>query len=134
MPGEAARFHPLDVSQGIEALRHLIAQLRGTGDGIVLVGRVGVTSHLGDLLRRARFPSRIEEGLLIRRGRERLAGLSLLPPAPRGAKPFLRRTTGEMVASDVQARFDGWILGNCGRRHPVRWGRKRYADGEVGGQ
>ncbi|HKH47905.1 MAG TPA: hypothetical protein VKM72_24880, partial [Thermoanaerobaculia bacterium] len=62
VPGEAVRFHPLEVSQGIEALRELIAQVQGTGEGIVLVGRVGVTSHLGDLLRRARVPSRIEEG------------------------------------------------------------------------
>jgi hypothetical protein len=62
VPGEATRFHPLDVSQGIEALRELIARVQGTGEGIALVGRVGVTSHLGDLLRRARIPSRIEEG------------------------------------------------------------------------
>jgi hypothetical protein len=35
--------------------------LQGTGEGIVLAGRVGITSHLGDLLRRARIPSRIED-------------------------------------------------------------------------
>lgn len=60
-PGEPARFHPLETGQGIDALRDLIARVEGTGDGIVLVGRVGVTSHFGDLLRRARIPSRIEE-------------------------------------------------------------------------
>jgi hypothetical protein len=55
------RYYPFEVSDGIEALRELIGRVRGTGEGIVLVGRVGVTSHLGDLLRRAQIPSRIEE-------------------------------------------------------------------------
>jgi hypothetical protein len=60
-PGDAERYHSLEISQGIDALRELIAKVQGTGDGIVLLGRVGVTSHFGDLLRRARIPSRIEE-------------------------------------------------------------------------
>ncbi|HEY6159277.1 MAG TPA: hypothetical protein VIV88_17650 [Gemmatimonadales bacterium] len=59
-PGEAARYHEFDVKGGIEALRKLIDAVKGSDDGIVLVGRVGVTSHFGDLLRRARVPSRIE--------------------------------------------------------------------------
>lgn len=57
----ASRFHVLETSRGIDALRELIAQVEGQGEGIVLVGHVGVTSHFGDLLRRARVPSRIEE-------------------------------------------------------------------------
>ena len=60
-PGEPERFHSLETAQGIDALRALIARIEGTGDGVVLVGHVGVTSHFGDLLRRARIPSRIEE-------------------------------------------------------------------------
>lgn len=60
-PGDAASYCFFEVSQGIEALRELIGKVRETGEGIVLVGRVGVTSHLGDLLRRAQIPSRIEE-------------------------------------------------------------------------
>jgi hypothetical protein len=60
-PGDAEHFHPFPVEQGIEALRELIARVEGTGEGVVLVGRVGVTSHFGDLLRRAKIPSRIEE-------------------------------------------------------------------------
>lgn len=58
-PGDATCFHRFDVNSGIEALRHLIART-GATEGIVLVGRVGITSHLGDLLRKARIPSRIE--------------------------------------------------------------------------
>ena len=45
----------------IEGLRKLIETVNGSGEGIVLVGRIGITSHFGDLLRRARIPSRIEE-------------------------------------------------------------------------
>jgi hypothetical protein len=60
-PGAAARFHPFHVEEGIEALRQLIRRVEGTGDGIAVIGRVGVTSHLGDVLRRARIPSRLED-------------------------------------------------------------------------
>lgn len=59
-PGAPKRFHRFDTDRGIEALRELIAMVSESGDGIILVGRVGITSHFGDLLRRARIPSRIE--------------------------------------------------------------------------
>ncbi|MFN2587013.1 MAG: hypothetical protein ABR613_02685 [Actinomycetota bacterium] len=59
-PGDAPRFHEFDVREGIAALRDLAGRVEGTGEGIVLVGGVGVTSHFGDILRRARIPSRIE--------------------------------------------------------------------------
>lgn len=58
-PGEASVFHRFDVTDGIEALRGLISHTN-SDEGIVLVGRAGITSHLGDLLRKARIPSRIE--------------------------------------------------------------------------
>lgn len=58
--GEAEHFQRFDVARGIDELRTLIARLRGTGEGIILVGHVGVTSHFGDLLRKAEIPSRIE--------------------------------------------------------------------------
>jgi hypothetical protein len=58
--GEASFYHRFDVTRGIDELRRLIAAVEGRGEGILLVGQVGVTSHLGDLLRRAEIPSRIE--------------------------------------------------------------------------
>ena len=61
VPGTARAYRHFDVEQGIDALRRLIEEVQGNGDGIVLIGRVGVTSHFGDLLRRAQIPSRIEE-------------------------------------------------------------------------
>ncbi|HEY7875714.1 MAG TPA: hypothetical protein VIG64_11400 [Actinomycetota bacterium] len=59
-PGDAGTFHRFAVEDGIEDLRALINRVQGTGAGIVLVGNVGITSHFGDLLRRAQVPSRIE--------------------------------------------------------------------------
>jgi hypothetical protein len=59
VPGTASRWHRFEVEHGIKALRQLIASVNG--DGIVLVGQVGVTSHFGDVLRKARVPSRIED-------------------------------------------------------------------------
>jgi hypothetical protein len=59
-PGSAASFHPFLVTEGIDALRRLISHLRNTEIGVVLIGDVGVTSHMGDLLRQARIPARLE--------------------------------------------------------------------------
>ncbi|NJL29735.1 MAG: hypothetical protein HC897_18530 [Thermoanaerobaculia bacterium] len=60
-PGEASRYRRFEVSGGLEALRASIAEVAATGEGIVLVGQVGVTSHFGDVLRKAQIPSRLEE-------------------------------------------------------------------------
>ncbi len=62
-PGDARLLHSFDVADGIDELRKLIARIEGTGDGVVLLGDVGVTSHMGDLLRRARIPARLEPRL-----------------------------------------------------------------------
>jgi hypothetical protein len=61
-PGEASHFIRFPVSGGLDALRMLIERVRGTKEGIVLVGEVGITSHMGDLLRKAEIPSRLERG------------------------------------------------------------------------
>jgi hypothetical protein len=58
VPGTAARFHRFD--RGLESLRSVVETAKASGDGIVLVGHVGVTSHFGDVLRRAGVPSRLE--------------------------------------------------------------------------
>lgn len=59
-PGKVSSYRRFPVTEGIEALRQLIEEVQLTGEGIILVGSVGITSHLGDLLRRARVPSRLE--------------------------------------------------------------------------
>jgi hypothetical protein len=58
-PGVPVRFHRIAVEKGLDSLRELIAKGLDTGEGIELVGRVGITSHFGDLLRSARIPSRL---------------------------------------------------------------------------
>jgi len=60
-PGNPTVEHRFAVEGGLDALRAFIDNLpRDQDNGIVLVGHVGVTSHFGDLLRRARIPSRVE--------------------------------------------------------------------------
>lgn len=57
--GDAREWRTFDTSAGLEALRALIDEVRERGEGIVLQGDVGVTSHFGDILRRAGVPSRL---------------------------------------------------------------------------
>jgi len=59
-PGEADTYRHFDVQDGLETLRELIEQVKGTGEGVIVHGNVGVTSHFGDILRKARIPSEIE--------------------------------------------------------------------------
>ncbi|MEW1584925.1 hypothetical protein AB0283_05690 [Micromonospora vinacea] len=43
---------------GLDELRHLLDQAAKAGRGIEVVGRIGVTSHVGDLLRKSDVPAR----------------------------------------------------------------------------
>ncbi|HKB67182.1 MAG TPA: hypothetical protein VKC61_15110 [Pyrinomonadaceae bacterium] len=58
-PGEPTSFHRFEVKEGIENLRKLIQRIK-KDEGIVIAGEIGITSHLGDLLRKAKIPSRIK--------------------------------------------------------------------------
>jgi hypothetical protein len=58
-PGKPLKYRRFRVENGLEPLRDLVDQVSSTGEGIVLVGDVGITSHFGDVLRRARIPSYI---------------------------------------------------------------------------
>lgn len=60
VPGVPTSEIRFDVTEGLEKLRQVIAQLPNTATGIVLVGDVGVTSHFGDVLRKAAVISRVE--------------------------------------------------------------------------
>ena len=57
-PGTPSRWHRFDPSLGLDKLRELIATVE-RGEGVEVAGDVGVTSHVGDLLRRAAVPSRL---------------------------------------------------------------------------
>ncbi|MFC7358890.1 hypothetical protein [Nocardioides astragali] len=57
-PGEAAAWIDFDPAKGLEVLRSLVEELRGGDRGVRVTGPVGITSHVGDLLRQAGIPGR----------------------------------------------------------------------------
>jgi hypothetical protein len=61
VPGEAAEWQIFDVSSGLEELRRLLAQLPAHV-GLQVRGEIGLTSHVADLLRKARRPARLQSG------------------------------------------------------------------------
>ena len=56
--GEAETWAEFDVSDGLEALRQKVAVLK-SHEGLLLKGRVGLTSHIADVLRKAKIPARM---------------------------------------------------------------------------
>jgi len=59
VPGEVESECDFDVSLGLSGLRELVELIRGKKIGIKLIGDVGMTSHIADVLRRYRIPARI---------------------------------------------------------------------------
>lgn len=58
VPGDVSEWIDFDVSQGLEELRSLSNSLK-PNIGIMLDRRVGLTSHLADVLRKAGVPARV---------------------------------------------------------------------------
>jgi hypothetical protein len=56
-PGHPVRYRTFPVENGLEALRALIEEVKRKDEGVALLGRVGITSHFGDVLRQAEVPS-----------------------------------------------------------------------------
>jgi hypothetical protein len=59
VPGETESDVDFEVSNGIAGLRQLVDLVAGKRIGINIIGDVGMTSHIADILRRHRIPSRI---------------------------------------------------------------------------
>lgn len=57
VPGETATWIEFDATAGIEHLRDLLGRLV-EGQGIIIAGEIGLTSHIADLLRKAKYPAR----------------------------------------------------------------------------
>ena len=57
-PGDVFDWTEFDASDGLGVLRELIARV-GDGQGILVKGDVGLTSHIADILRKAKITSRI---------------------------------------------------------------------------
>jgi hypothetical protein len=59
VPGEAQTEIDFHVREGLSGLRELVELAKGKSFGVRVVGKVGITSHIADILRRNRIPSRI---------------------------------------------------------------------------
>jgi hypothetical protein len=57
-PGTATEWRKYDPDSGLEVLRSLIAEARRDGSGVEVTRPVGLTSHVGDLLRDSNVPAR----------------------------------------------------------------------------
>ncbi|MER9851851.1 hypothetical protein NKJ55_32035 [Mesorhizobium sp. M0106] len=60
VPGEAKHWVSFDIENGLTELTKLVQSLRGKS-GILLRGDVGLTSHIADVVRKGRIPTRIEK-------------------------------------------------------------------------
>lgn len=58
VPGDPTEWAPFRAAEGLEALRALIDRLPA-GVGINIEGEIGLTSHIADLVRKAKRPARI---------------------------------------------------------------------------
>ncbi len=58
VPGQAVRWRKFDVADGLERLREALGTIE-PGEGLLLSGAVGLTSHVADVIRRAGVPTRI---------------------------------------------------------------------------
>lgn len=57
-PGKVNNYIEFNVLDGLESLRELITKL-DPETGVELVGRIGITSHFGDVLRNSHIPSKL---------------------------------------------------------------------------
>jgi hypothetical protein len=58
VPGAPAAWRTFEVARGLADLRQVVQTLP-PDTGLDIVGRVGMTSHVADILRRAKIPSRL---------------------------------------------------------------------------
>ncbi|MGO7545444.1 hypothetical protein AB9E34_06685 [Rhizobium leguminosarum] len=59
VPGEATSWIEFDIAAGLDALRQRLATIEGD-QGVLIIGEVGLTSHVADLLRKAKLPARLK--------------------------------------------------------------------------
>jgi hypothetical protein len=58
--GEATEWRDYYPSEGLSALRALIEEIEGSATGVLVKERIGITSHVGDLLRKHGIPARFD--------------------------------------------------------------------------
>lgn len=57
-PGSADKWLTFEASEGLPRLRQVVEAARVSSSGVEVIGDVGLTSHIGDLLRKAGVPAR----------------------------------------------------------------------------
>lgn len=62
VPGEAKCWIDFDVKKGLEALRHQVADMK-PNEGLTLIGKVGLTSHIADVIRKSGIPTRMKSDI-----------------------------------------------------------------------
>lgn len=60
VPGLAEHWKTFDVGEGLERLREAVAAIK-PGEGLLLSGGVGLTSHIADIIRRAKVPALVAD-------------------------------------------------------------------------
>lgn len=58
-PGTTNNWKTFNVDQGLAALRHLVADAATDNFGIKVIGNIGMSSHVADVLRKAKIPSQL---------------------------------------------------------------------------
>jgi hypothetical protein len=58
VPGQAVHWRNFNVADGLERLREVLDTIE-PGEGLLLLGAVGLTSHIADVIRRAGVPARM---------------------------------------------------------------------------
>jgi len=58
VPGEASKWVSFSASEGLDALRKVLADLP-SDTGLNVIGEIGLTSHLADVVRKAKRPARV---------------------------------------------------------------------------
>lgn len=57
--GTAETWHDFPAEQGLDALRALVGTLNPAKDGLHIIGRIGFTSHIADVIRKAGITARV---------------------------------------------------------------------------
>jgi len=58
--GAATEWINFNAEEGLDRLREILPRAARSGAGVLVHGRIGITSHVGDLLRKAQVPGRLE--------------------------------------------------------------------------
>lgn len=58
--GEASEWIDFHTMDGLDRLREILPKAAKRGAGVLVHGQIGITSHVGDLLRKAKIPGRLD--------------------------------------------------------------------------